>query len=176
MLLESPMTTTGTQPDPTPAVRVVARALLLAGERIVLVREAYQDMTLWLAPGGAVEPGELITDALVREIREETRLDIGSVGRLAFCVNTRRAHTTTLVMFFEVTDWSGTPHPGDPDILDVTLATREQALRLLAFEPRAPRRITVPVVDYLRGDNPVGTVWTWTSSDPTATGEVTPPR
>lgn len=37
---------------------------------------------LWSIPGGRLEQGELISDALVREVREETGIDI-EVGPLA---------------------------------------------------------------------------------------------
>jgi len=40
--------------------------------RVLLVREDDQ----WLAPGGKVEPGETLDAALVREVREETGVDV----------------------------------------------------------------------------------------------------
>ena len=45
--------------------------------RVLLVREDGE----WLAPGGEVEPGESHAEALVREVREETGVEIG-VGAL----------------------------------------------------------------------------------------------
>ena len=44
-------------------------------DRILLVKEG----GCWLAPGGEVEAGESHTEALVREVREETGVDV-SVG------------------------------------------------------------------------------------------------
>jgi 8-oxo-dGTP diphosphatase len=41
------------------------------------------ERTFWVIPGGSREPGESVVDALVREAREETHLDIG-VGNLLF--------------------------------------------------------------------------------------------
>ncbi|GAA1801384.1 hypothetical protein GCM10009682_24050 [Luedemannella flava] len=157
------------RPGPA-AVRVVVRALLRAGDRIVLVREAYQDMTLWLAPGGAVEPGELLTTALIREVREEVGLTVHTVGPIAFCINTRRDDaTTTLVVFFEITDWSGTPEPVDPDILDAALVSTHDAVGLVSSEPQAPRRIVQPLAEYLLGRCPPGTTWTWDGDNTDAT-------
>jgi len=46
--------------------------------RVLLVREDGE----WLAPGGEVEAGETHEEALVREVREETGVEIG-VGDLA---------------------------------------------------------------------------------------------
>ncbi|SEO24676.1 ADP-ribose pyrophosphatase YjhB, NUDIX family [Halorientalis persicus] len=47
--------------------------------RVLLVREDGE----WLAPGGEVEPGETHEEALVREVREETGVEIGVGGLVA---------------------------------------------------------------------------------------------
>ncbi len=54
--------------------RVIANALLLQGGKVLLARrsparKAYPD--LWSFPGGHVEPGETLEEALVREASEE---------------------------------------------------------------------------------------------------------
>lgn len=40
-----------------------------------------RDMDLWTLPGGGMESGELPTDAVIREVKEETGLDV-TIGRL----------------------------------------------------------------------------------------------
>ena len=47
--------------------------------RILLVRRA--DNGCWAVPGGYMEPGESMTEACAREVREETGLEV-QVGRL----------------------------------------------------------------------------------------------
>lgn len=55
-------------------------------------------MTLWLAPGGAVEPGALFTAALVCEIKEEAGVSIHAAASPVFLINICRPDgTTTLV-------------------------------------------------------------------------------
>ena len=41
----------------------------------------------WEYPGGLVEPGESLEDALIREIKEETGVDAEIAGFVGFCKN-----------------------------------------------------------------------------------------
>jgi 8-oxo-dGTP diphosphatase len=63
----------------------------------------------WNFPGGAVDPGEDLRSALVREVHEETGLKVLEIGRLA-CVSQvySGADSTGLLFFmFEIKSWEG---------------------------------------------------------------------
>ena len=64
-----------------PAVRVTG--VLIEGDKILLVEQNVTKTRHWSLPGGALEFGETIEQGLIREMREETGLDV-SVGNLLY--------------------------------------------------------------------------------------------
>lgn len=66
----------------TNSPRLACRAVIVRHGQLLLVN-AYSDgrSDLWCAPGGGVEKGQSLPDNLVREVREETGLEI-EVGEL----------------------------------------------------------------------------------------------
>jgi 8-oxo-dGTP diphosphatase len=61
-----------------PARPIVAvGAVILDGDRVLLVQRGQEPLKgEWSLPGGAVETGEALHAALMREVREETCLDV----------------------------------------------------------------------------------------------------
>lgn len=56
---------------------VAVGAVILDGDRVLLVQRGQEPLKgEWSLPGGAVELGETLEEALVREVREETSLDV----------------------------------------------------------------------------------------------------
>ncbi|HEY1351259.1 MAG TPA: NUDIX hydrolase [Ktedonobacteraceae bacterium] len=65
--------------DEAHCFRVSVSALIFDGERILLAHRRAIDW--WNLPGGALDPGETVDEALRREVREETGLEV-AVGQL----------------------------------------------------------------------------------------------
>jgi ADP-ribose pyrophosphatase YjhB (NUDIX family) len=56
---------------------VAVGAVILDGDRVLLVKRRREPLKgAWSLPGGVVELGETLEAALVREVREETGLDV----------------------------------------------------------------------------------------------------
>ena len=64
--------------DRTERVELTVLCLIRDGDRYLLQDRAKGDWTGYTLPGGHVEPGESIVDAVVREMKEETGLDVSS--------------------------------------------------------------------------------------------------
>ncbi len=73
-------------------------------EILILKRhpQSRTDPEMWELPGGKVEKGEFFDDALVREIKEETDLDV-EVGDFAEAVQNDYSHkrTVQLIMYLD---------------------------------------------------------------------------
>jgi ADP-ribose pyrophosphatase YjhB (NUDIX family) len=58
----------------------VSAAIFRNGKVLVVRRARKPALNLYTLPGGVVEAGEPLADAVVREVREETALEIETVG------------------------------------------------------------------------------------------------
>ena len=58
----------------------VSAAIIRDGKVLIVRRARKPALNLYSLPGGAVEVGESLIDAVVREVREETQLDVEPVG------------------------------------------------------------------------------------------------
>lgn len=66
--------------------------VLIENDRILLVKQRLIDEDReWSLPGGKVEPGESLADALVRELKEETGLDVAVASLLYVAEKVDRA-------------------------------------------------------------------------------------
>ena len=131
-------------------LRDAARAVVLdpAGG-ILLVRFEFPDHSVWACPGGGVEPDESHEDALRRELREETGLELNEVGP---CIWTR-----THIIPFIGGRWDG----------------QVERFFLVAVEPFIPAPLLTP--EQLRAEYVAEVRW-WTADELARTTEVHAPR
>jgi len=118
----------------------VAIALIYddAREKILMVRNRSGDSSYWSLPGGAVEPGETLEQAVKRETKEESGFDIEITSlysvREAFFAE---AGHHALLFTFRAYIVSGKMEASDPDddIMEVKWVDIHTANEILANYP-----------------------------------------
>lgn len=142
--------------------------ILRRGESLVLIRQKFAERSpLWMLPGGQVEPGELFTEALTRELAEETGARVEEIGPLAYVmqIDHPERRLQTIASCFEITRWSGELQSADPDneILEVALVSLSDApAQLREIHWAAVRE---PLLAYLSGACRLGTCWFYREHD-----------
>lgn len=136
--------------DLRPRVRV--SALVQTGGGVVLARHKKDASTYHLLPGGGVAWGETLAQALVREVKEETGLEV-EPGDLLFANDTIDPHGDRHVvnLTFECTVTGGalTTTPDDPRVEAVDVV--DPAV-LASLDLRPP--IAEALLDALAGKHP----------------------
>ena len=90
----------------------------------------------WEYPGGMVEPGETLQDALKREIKEETGVDVEITGFIGVCKNIQK---DVVNIDFSCKYTGGEPSTSD-ESLDVKWVSKDEALALVTF-PLTKKRL-----------------------------------
>lgn len=112
-------------------------ALVRRNGQFLLVKQRGDERLAWWLPGGVVEPGETLVEALRRELLEETGLQLEGTPTLAFVVHLLRETETGLqdagFAFHFACDVSGQLHPQDPDglVLSAHWVEESEVLPLL---------------------------------------------
>lgn len=120
-------------------------AIFNASGEILLVRLSY-DQGQWTLPGGGIESGESPSDAAIREVREETGLDV-EISDL-YGVYWRR--DTELILFaFRCRVTGGSLRPDGDEILEVRYFPTDAL-------PRPITNVTLLRVADATADKPVG--------------------
>lgn len=155
---------------------LLVSALVRRGGDVLMVREEMGEAPegAWVLPGGQVDPGELVHQAVARELREETGLSAYGPGRLAFTCQYTVTHDPAwagvwTVFTFELDAAAYDLAPADPDelILEAAWVPLAEAYRRLARLSFRPRR--EPLLHHLREGAGEAHLWLWpegTDRDP----------
>jgi len=106
-------------------------ACVFKGDRVLLIKRARQpSQGLWSVPGGAVELGETIRDAVKRELREECGIEIevdGVINAVDLILPDEKGRIQFhyIVTYLLARYISGEACPGS-DALEVRWATRQE--------------------------------------------------
>jgi len=145
---------------------VIVGGLLRHGDSVLLVKQQKPNdpEPRWALPGGYVERDESLLDALRREVREETGLDVLKIGPLLYAVHLIIPDTRVVgvALVFQIETWCGQLQPSNSPagavetILDAQFVPVEQAIQRLEQGLRFSSR---PVIEYLCGNSSPGAVW-----------------
>lgn len=108
--------------NPVPAVC----CLITRGDSLLLGQRAVEPcLGHWTLPGGFVELGETTEEAAIREIREETTLDISALRLIGVSTQPSRLCGAVTVLGYAVGRWTGEPRPGS-DVMDLRFFDRRE--------------------------------------------------
>ncbi|HKM28311.1 MAG TPA: NUDIX hydrolase [Anaerovoracaceae bacterium] len=99
---------------------------------ILMVKQHHEGRDIWMVPGGAIEPGENSIEAGIREIKEETGLDIVINGMAWHIEEVSEERGQRFVNYMTAEVVTGVPKLGtDPE-----LAKDKQVMKELRFLSR----------------------------------------
>ena len=92
---------------------MISRALILDKDKILFIHRLKKGEEYFTLPGGHIEEGESEEETLIREIKEETNLDVEIDKKLWTLIN---PHDDSEHHFFLVTKFSGNLQLGSPEL------------------------------------------------------------
>ena len=83
--------------------------------KILMVKQVHPERTVWMVPGGGIEEGETAAEAVVREMKEETGLEITEWRYRGIVTFISDTWPNEYMHLFTATKWQGEPDMGIDD-------------------------------------------------------------
>jgi ADP-ribose pyrophosphatase YjhB (NUDIX family) len=103
-------------PGSAPAFPLAVNVAVIDGDRVLLTRR--EDFEVWCLPGGTVDEGESLAEAAIREVREETGLDV-RLARLVGLYSRSRLGGYHTAVLFSATVVGGSLRPDPREVVEV---------------------------------------------------------
>ncbi|GMV65830.1 MAG: NUDIX hydrolase [Candidatus Omnitrophica bacterium] len=147
-------------PDENQCTRIRVAALILKGDTILLAEHEKGGRRYWLLPGGGVEYGESIEEALKRELIEEAGLDI-EVDQLLWIVDSipEDHHRHVLNLILSAHPISDTLKPGSDRVLRTVAWHPLEGLMDMEIFPDTRQEILQFAQNGWRGSGILGKRW-----------------
>jgi ADP-ribose pyrophosphatase YjhB (NUDIX family) len=158
-------------PAPSPRIRVAA--LIPRGDGIVLVRHAKDGLTYHLLPGGGVEAGETLTEALTREVLEETGIECEPVAPMfindSIAPDASR-HVIQITFLVRPTGGGVTNAPVDPRVEAACCVPLSELRGLDLRPPMAAQILEAAAAGFAGPARYLGPMWSDSTAGNTGTG------
>lgn len=121
------------------SIAVGVGAVVFRGDDVLIIKRGKAPFKgQWSIPGGKIEPDEAVKDAVTREVREETGIEINILALLdvfdAPSGDQSGRYASQMVIIDYVADWvSGEPVAGD-DASEAEFVSMEEAISRLSWD------------------------------------------
>lgn len=120
-----------------PQIHIGVGAVVFRGDDILVIKRGKPPFEgQWSIPGGGLEYGEALQDAVIREVREETGLEIEVLGLLNIyeALPNETGFAAHTIMIDYAAEWaSGEPVAGD-DAMEAEFVSMDEAISRLSWD------------------------------------------
>lgn len=146
---------------PVKQPRIRVNVICPNGDQLLLVRHQKGERTYWLLPGGGLEFGESFADCAVREMREETGLEVEAVRPVWLSESIDPAGSRHIVnVYLLVRVVGGEVQQGlDEGVVEVAYKPVAELTGLTLYPPVADRLVSLHAGDYAGPLTFLGQMW-----------------